>query len=79
MQLAGIHHDEQKTLRHERSKQCDDAKVPYLSDIQTGCACSALGQEKARKYAEGGNCAVRRNDERADVKEYGMHLEQHTA
>ena len=35
----------------------------------------ASGQEQARQNTKRGNSAVRRNDECADVKEYGMHLE----
>jgi hypothetical protein len=77
--VAHVDRNQQQPLRHQRRKQRDHAQVPDLPGVQSSEERRALRNDQCSQNAKCGYCTVRRDDECANVNEYGMHLGQHTA
>ena len=75
---APVGGDQQQPRGGERGKQAQDAKIPDFAGIHTRDARGALRQHQRHQHAERSDCAIRRNHERSDMEENGMHLSQDT-
>ena len=73
MQHLPVGDDEKKTRSDESREQHQDAEIPDAIGINAGSLRDAKGQHQREQQAESGNCAVRGNDQRADVEEDWMH------
>jgi len=69
-----VHDDKKNARTHQRCEESDDAEVPYLVRIDSCNARGALRTDKRKQRSKRSQSAVRRNNDRADVEEDGMHL-----
>jgi len=76
MQAKGtpVGDDERKALAGERGKDGEDAEIPNMRRIHAGWTGSSLREEESRKNAESADGSIGRDENGADVKEYGMHV-----
>ena len=78
-QIAPVGGDQEKAFAGQGGKQPDYAEVPNLRRTHICNASSTLRQKQRQQHAQRGHRAIRRDKQRADVKENWMHLSQDTA
>ena len=69
-----VHDDQQQPRTDQSGKHGNDAEIPYMAGRQTCGARGMLRQQKSRHHAQCCYCAIRRDQDGADLKKNGMHL-----